>query len=161
MKKGLLVLVLAWILCGCTAKDYETMSDVYPPEETPQAFAMHIDLPQDASVQTVGSESGKVIFCDGYEITMETIAGESMDATIKSMTGFQMDQLTVMKTQKGALACYSTVWSAATESGDQICRGVILDDGNYHYCLCMSAPAENAAQLQEQWQAIIASFSLS
>jgi hypothetical protein len=46
------------------------------------------------------------------------------------------------------------------ESGQLVCRAAVLDDGNYHYCLTAVAPAANAGELSEQWNALFASLRL-
>ena len=47
------------------------------------------------------------------------------------------------------------------EQGQQVARGCILDDGNYHYVLTALAEAERAGEFEEVWQEIFSGYSLS
>ena len=53
-----------------------------------------------------------------------------------------------------------TVVTQTLAGGDLVCRGVILDDGAYHYVLSLQTDAEQAGKLADDWQTIVASFSL-
>ena len=71
------------------------------------------------------------------------------------------EELTVMETQQGDYKRYEFVWAAAGETGEQLGRAVILDDGNYHYCLSVLRPANPEVPSQVVWSQVFQSFSLS
>ena len=56
---------------------------------------------------------------------------------------------------------YEYVWSTPGEAEDQICRGIILDDGFYHYAVTVMADYSQAGELQETWQSVFESVVLS
>ena len=65
-----------------------------------------------------------------------------------------------METKVQGYTCYECVWTSAGEGGFQTARAKILDDGVWHYCLTVFAPAENVSSLQADWQSIFDSFGL-
>ena len=83
-----------------------------------------------------------------------------MAKTIREVTGFSADRLTLMETEKDGFSCHSCVWTAAGEGGDQIARTVILDDGNFHYAVTAMADSDAAGQLSDVWLHIFRSVSL-
>ena len=162
MKKTIVVLMMLMLcLSGCQAvPTFETLGNIEIPNLTPSARTVCLQLPEDAAVHTAAGEQGRIYFCDGYEIMVETVSAGNVDATLRSLTGFGRDDLTILQTKTGEITSYSCVWTSAGEAGDQISRTAILDDGNYHYCLTVTAPAQEAGSLQSVWQALFQSFSL-
>jgi hypothetical protein len=88
---------------------------------------------------------------------LETMASGDLDATIRSLTGYGSDRLTVIRTGYHDTDRYDFVWSAAGESGERLGRGAILDDGTYHYCLSVLRDPEESLIV---WQDVFSSFSL-
>lgn len=161
MKKLWIVLPVVLLLCGCDAKQtFETLTDsLLQPSVEPQS--VELALPQEAATQVMGSDTeGEIYLCDGYTLTVQTFSSGDLDGTLRELTGRDQDQLTVLKTQQVNAKCYETVWSAAGETGDQIGRLKVLDDGNYHYAVTVMADADLAGQLSDAWQTMFASFSL-
>ena len=50
-----------------------------------------------------------------YEILVETMASGDLDATLRSLTGYTADRLTVIRTQQNDADRYDFVWTAAGE----------------------------------------------
>lgn len=163
MKKCWLVLVMAVFLSGCGSEDtFETISDAYNTPVISQAQQLAITLPKEVAVPTMEStDGGKIYLCDGYTMTVQTLAGGDLDRTLREITGFGREQLTVMETQMDGVDRYACVWSAAGEGGDQVGRGVILDDGSFHYAVTVMAASSSAGDLTEVWQGILDSVKLS
>lgn len=158
MKKYvLLMFILA--LTGCTAKEtFETVEDWY---YTPavSAAAIRVEVPEDAAVATQ-SDGGSLYLCDGYSLCMQTLQSGDLSRTLQTVTGFPAEKLQLMETASDGITRYDFVWAAAGEGGDQLCRGAILDDGSFHYTLCVIAQADTAGQLEQSWQEIFSSFGL-
>ena len=66
-----------------------------------------------------------------------------------------------METAAGGVARHEFVWAAAGETGEQLGRGVILDDGNYHYCLSVLHKTAPEEKTQISWDRVFASFCLA
>ncbi len=161
MKRICAALAAVFLLCGCAATPtFENLEDVYAPQEVPQK-QIQCALPKDAASQAIQNQQGSLYLCEDYEITLQTMAGENLDQTLKSLTGFGADSLTVMETQAGDYTRYECVWTAAGEGGDAVGRTAVLSDGSYHYCLSVMAPQEKVADLRQVWQDLFDSFTLT
>lgn len=162
MKKFLLVLVVGLLLTGCGAREtMETVSDIYA---VPASVTMHkvqLSLPDDAVSQSMEAEDGSAMYmCDGYTVTVQTMAGGDLDRTLRGVSGFSGEKLTIMRTRVDDITRYESAWCAAGESEEQICRGLILDDGNYHYAVTIMADYSVAGEKADAWQHIIDSACL-
>lgn len=161
MKKLWIILACTLLLCGCSAEQtLETLSDTYfQPAKSPQEI--DLTLPQEAAAQAVQSDKEeKLYLCDGYVLTVQTFSAGDLNDTLLQLTGRGRDQLTLLQTQQGEAKCYETVWSAAGETGDQIGRALVLDDGSYHYAVTVMADAGLAGQLSDTWQTVFDSVNL-
>ena len=127
-----------------------------------QMQQLEVALPKEATAPTLQSEdAGALYLCDGYSLSIQTMAAGDLDATLCSLSGFSKDQLTVMATEKHGVRRYDCVWSAAGEGGDQVARSVILDDGNYHYAVTVMADFASAGDLADTWKGILDSVKFS
>ena len=117
-------------------------------------------LPEEAAAPTVESENGSLYICQGYEIGIQTLEAGDLDATIRSVSGYGAEDLTLIRTVVGDMDRYDFVWACAGETGDRVGRGAVLDDGNYHYVLTVISDVEDAVQFEEVWQKMFQSFSV-
>lgn len=166
MRKLLFLCGILVILCftGCQ-KDtavWETVSDqIYLSVDgkIPVQLTMDFSAPADA-VQAADALSSGAVYqqAEGkYEIMQETLQGAA-ESAIKRMTGFSKDELTVMETKEFNMARYDFVWTAASEQGQQVCRGVVFDDGTYCYTLTFQTAEENGGALQACMDEVFASI---
>ena len=162
MKRVIIIGLLLFLLSGCTAQEtFETVNDVFAPQPNQEPASVDFLLPEDAATPVFYGDGGKLYFCEGYEIMVETLESGDINRTVSTLTGYGVDSLTILQTGSTQLQRYECVWTAAGEGGDQVGRMVILDDGNYHYCISFTALATDAGSLQETWQEIASSFQLS
>lgn len=160
MKKLILVLGLAAILSGCAAQQtFETVQDVYA---APAALhQLRLTLPDEAALFVMEDGSGSCFYeCDGYTLTTQTLAGGELDQTLRLLTGYGADGLTVITTSRDGLRRYDGVWTAAGEGGDQVGRFTVLDDGTNHYAVTVMAEANAAGDLDDTWDALLGSACL-
>ena len=160
MKKLWMILVPV-LLLGCAAEPvFEKVEDVYG-DALPAVAQVQVLMPETASVMaTAGDGSGQIYFCDGYTLTVQTLAGGDMDRSIRSLTGYGRDGLTVMETLRDGIPCFTCAWTSAGEHGDQVGRLVLLDDGVWHYAVTVMADAGRAGELTEEWDQILSSVTL-
>lgn len=164
MKNGWMALPLAaLLLTGCGAQEtFETMADVQVQSVSASARQVLLSLPEEAAVCVFeDAQTGSLYLCDGYSISLQTLQGGDLDKTLRAVTGYSREQLTLMQTRQGDVKRYECVWSAAGEGEDQVGRAVILDDGSYHYVLTTMAGQTHAGELTETWQEIFSSFGLT
>lgn len=161
MKKLCVLLCILLMLAGCSQQTFETVTDLHQDGPLPQAKSICLDLPQEAAMPTMESgENGKLYLCDGYSIALQTLSGGDLDGTLRQLTGFSRDALTVMERKTGDISRYDCVWTAVGEGQEQTCRCVVLDDGSYHYAVTVMADSVDAGKLQQTWQSILGSAYL-
>lgn len=161
MKKWMLVLILPLLLWGCSAEEtFETVADeqVLSVMATPRQI--RVELPENTAAPVLNSEYEQVYLCEDHEILLETLPAGDLQETIRSICGYEKSDLTVMQTQWDAVSRYEFVWAAAGEKGDRLGRAVILDDGQYHYCMSVLRDAEGESS-KTDWNQVFSSFGLT
>lgn len=160
-KCWILAALLPVLLCGCGSKEtLETVADdlIQPVMAQPRQIA--VDLPEGAVAPVLESDSEQVYLCEDYELIIETMSSGDLDATVQSICGYAMEDLTVLQTQQGDAKRYDFVWASAGEKGERLGRAVILDDGSYHYCMSVLRDAEDTEKTQIVWRDVFHSFAL-
>lgn len=161
MKKCWILAMLAFLLCGCTAEEtFETVADELVQTVMAQPREIAVRLPDDAVAPVLESDKAQVYLADDYEIMIETLASGDLNATVQSISGYSRDSLTIIETQWDDVTRYDFVWASAGEKGDRLGRAVILDDGNYHYCMSALRDAVPEKLSQVVWSDVFNSFSL-
>lgn len=162
MKKLLPIVLLVLLLTGCAAQPtFETVDDL-PVNATPgPAKELQVELPKQATSPTMEGEDGVCLYeCEDYILTTQVLPGGDLDATLRQLTGFATADLAHMKTKQQGLDRYDCVWTAVGESGEQVCRAVVLDDGSYHYTVAVMADADKSGDLTEQWRTVLNSVQI-
>ena len=162
MLKYVFVFLLVLMLSGCGAQEtFETVSDLDAAPVYATDNHISFSLPDDAAVESMEAEDGsKIYLCNGYTLTVHKLASGDLDRTLREITGFGRDALTVMETVKNGFKCYRCVWSAAGEGEDQVGRATILDDGQSHHVIAVMADSAQAGDLIGAWEHIMASATL-
>lgn len=162
MKKCLLILSMLFLLSGCGAEEtMETVSDEIVTPVLAQMRQIFVELPEEAASPAVESGSDRLYLCETYEIAIQTVEAGDLSATIQSVSGYEMDDLTVMHTVEEGIDCYEFVWSTMSDSGESVGRAKVLDDGNYHYILSVLGDAEKARSNHPVWLYMFDTFTLS
>ena len=161
MKRMLVFALVMMLLSGCAAEEtLETIADdpVQPVMAQPREIA--VSLPGEAAIPTMEGDTGRMYLADDYEIYIQTLESGDLDATIRTVSGYSKDSLTVMNTEAEGIERYEFVWASAGEEGERIGRGVVLDDGNYHYVMTVLRDADTTENSQIVWGDVFASFRL-
>ena len=161
MKMYVLTVLLALFLGGCAqAEVAETVADVW---EEPVIAALpreiRLELPGEAVACAMESDTGRLYFGDGYEVMVQTLTSGDLDSTIRELTGFDREDITLIQTRAEVPQRWEFAWAAAGEAGERVGRGVVLDDGNYHYCLTVLQDADDD-DCQIIWSEVFSTFSL-
>lgn len=123
---------------------------------------IQLQLPKEATAPVLqNQDGGKLYLCDGYTLMIQTLSAGDLDRTLREVTGFPKDQLTVMETEEMDIRRYNCVWSAAAEEGEQVARAMILDDGCYHYAVTVMADFASAGELAQTWNSLLGSVTLT
>lgn len=162
MKKCLWILLVAFLLGGCAAEEtFETISDELVQSVMAQPREISVRLPDDALAPVLGSSGQQVYLSENYEIILETMDSGDLNATVRTVSGYDKEKLTILETQQQDVTRYEFVWVSAGEEGERLGRGVILDDGNYHYCLSVLRDAADTEKSQIVWSDVFSSFILN
>ena len=158
----MLGLIGAMLLCGCNTPVYETVGDVYITQPPAERLTVRLELPEEGAEAVMeGSGGARLYLCDGYEVTVQTLSVTTLNEALRTVTGFDEDQLTVMATREGEYDRYDCVWCTAGEQGDRVGRTAILYDGSHFYCVSVLADSADAHELSLDWQRIMDSITLS
>ena len=162
MKKCCLCLFLVLLLTGCgSVETFETVNDVWDRPAMAPVGELVLTLPESAASQAVQSgDGGKLYFCDDYVLTVQTLDGGDMDQTTKTLCGYESSALNILETSLGVNKRREWVWMSAGEGGDTIGRAAVIDDGHYHYCVTVMAGAQEAGELEAEWNALFSSLRL-
>ena len=162
MKKWMILLPMVLLLAGCGAEDtVETIADelLVPVMATPGHIT--VELPGETAMPVIENDNGRIYVCNDYEIVLQTLDGGDLEETLRVLSGLSREDLTVLETMADGVNRYEFVWAAAGETGDQTGRAVVLDDGNYHYCMSVLRSAASMEQSQIDWDQVFGSFGLS
>lgn len=162
MKRCWIIVMLALAFTGCGVQEtFETISDSYVIPAMAQARQIQAEIPADAAVLTMESEDGGTIYiCENYTVSILTLPSGDLDGTLRTVTGYGRDALTVMQTQSDSYARYDVVWSSAGEGGDQVGRAAIVDDGSYHYVLSAMTGADQTEAVSADWEQLFQGFGI-
>ena len=159
MKRCVIFCLAAVLLTGCRSEQtLETVADEWVAPVMASPRSVWAELPDDALAPVLEGDGQQVYFSEDYEIYLENRSSGDLEQTIRYLSGFDRDSLTVMKTRQGICDRYEFVWTCAGEEGQRLGRAVILDDGNYHYC--MSALWDAGADSNVSWEQVFGSFAL-
>lgn len=162
MKKWLVIAVLALGLSGCGSEEVmETVADEWMVPVMAQPMQIQVELPGEAAMPVSETESGRLYLCRDYEIALQTLSSGDLDATLRSVTGYGKEDLTILETLRSRMPCYEFTWTCAGETGDRIGQGILMDDGNYHYVMTALWDAEKTETMQLSWSEVFSSFDVA
>lgn len=160
MKKVCVFLLIMLLLTACGSQEtLETVADDMAVPVMAEPREITVNLPEDGEQTVVEGVSGNLYLGSDYSIAIETLDAGDLDRTMYDLTGFHKSSLTVITTESEDVKRYEFVWATAGETGEQMGHGIILDDGNYHYCMSVLRPAD-AEVSQIIWYDVYHSFSL-
>jgi len=155
------VLLCALLLAGCGRQEtFETVADEPVVSVMAQPRQTKVELPDDAVAPVLESGSEQVWMCDDYELIIQTLESGDLSETVQTISGYPKEELTIMETQNQNVTRYEFVWASAGEKGDCLGRAVVLDDGNYHYCMSVLRDAADTEKSQIVWNEVFRSFTL-
>ena len=159
MKLVLCCAILAGFLSGCSVgPDYETIADVW--EETRSAVnpgRLELPLPEGAEMEVMESSGDSFYSVGSWDLWTKVLSGGDMERTLETISSVNAENMTTVKRNMGAVSCTETVWSVASEEGQRDVRAGVLDDGGYHYCICLSAPEEDAEEAAQVFRELLSS----
>ena len=163
MKKLCVLVALMMVLTGCAGNQttFETVADELVQVISPRQRQILLEIPNEAAEAVFNGESGdKLYVCENYTLTIQTMQAGDLERTVRALSGYGQDAITVLHTDAGEFVRYDLVWTSAGEDGSQIGRAAVLDDGNYHYAVSCMAPEDVYYLAEPGWDRIFGSFWL-
>lgn len=160
--KKIAIALLALLLTGCAAQEtMETIADEIIQPVMLKPGEILVSLPGETAIPAMESDSGRMYLASDYEIYIQTLSSGDLSGTIRTVSGYEQEDLTVIHTEADGTDRYEFVWSCVGEKGDRLGRAVILDDGEYHYVMTVLRDAETTVSTQVCWNDVFSSFSLA
>ena len=159
MKQWVGILLSALLLCGCQSEEttMETIADEWMVPVMAQPREVSLRLPEDLAMPVLEQDSRQLYMGEGYELMLDVLNAGDLSNTVRTMCGYEKENMTLIQTRQEGMERYDFVWTAAGETGERLGRGVILDDGSYHYCL---SALRDQGDTPIVWQDVFSSFGL-
>lgn len=162
MRKLLVLALLALCLSGCgEAEVFETVGDTAVQSAMAVPKEIRLELPEDTVLPVMETDSGTLYMCQNFDVMVQTLESGDLAETVRQISGQEIADLTVITKARGDADCYEFVWTAAGDTGEQVSRCMIIDDGDYHYVLTAMTDAEKVYEYQEIWNGMFETFELS
>lgn len=165
MKKIAVLLLLVLGLTGCSRQAWETVDDEMPAAPAAlwmdETYTIQIGVPSDAEL-LVSKEGWHVFSTDNGAFELETrkFLASGLNDAVKTLSGFSLEQLTVLETRRFDLPEYQFVWVTQTEQGSRLCRADLVMDGADCYAVVCSTLEQAGDTYEEYTRQTIATFGL-
>lgn len=160
--KIVLAVLMIGLLTGCGVQEtYETIADEVVESVMATPKQILVDLPGDALAPVLETMGEQVYLSHDYEIIIETLDAGDLGATVEAISGYPMEALTILQTQRDGIDRHEFVWASAGEYGDRLGRAVILDDGDFHYCMSVLRDTGEQGTSQISWEDVFSSFRIA
>ena len=147
MKRIIVILLLLTGLWGCSAEPvYETIGNVWDNpqlQSTPASIELAVEGAQMAVMETDGNRKSYQV--GNWMLWTEVRDGGDVLATMRDLTG--LDDPQIISYPVGQYQCHETAWAVENEEGERVVRTAVISQGQYHYCLSIKAPQEEARQV--------------
>ncbi len=164
VKKLLVFVGMLGLLTGCGATPtWEYVQDRVMPEEVvcwqEEAYTISLGLPQDCAL--LKEELGRSVYGkDDLEVEKRMFLTSGKENAIKTVSGLDASQLTVMETTRFGMPEYQFAWYQEQEQGGRLCRAdLIIHDQECYAVICSSAVEAGDSHADEIRQ-VFSSFGL-
>ena len=160
-----IVLLCGLLLVGCgTGPQWETVSDTLDrPVVAAEPASVTYTVPDGAVLAASTADALQNYYVgpeDRYEVLQQCFTAESLNEAVKAVTGFDADRIAVVETRQGDCQRYDMSWTSAGET-TQVCRGTILHDGSYYYCLTFACAEDFSREYLSAGEDMLQSFALA
>ena len=152
--------LLACLLTACGGEaTFETVEDeLVLSRQEPRSI--QVVLPEETVLPVMTTDTGELYICKEFEVSIQTLPGGDLNATVQTLCGFGTDGVELVETVQDGLTRYDFVWSSAGEMGDLVGRSAVISDGVYHYCVTAMAPADRGNTYREIWNGMFETITV-
>ena len=153
------------LLCGCAAPVWETVEDTVPVTATSpwteNTYDIQIGIPVSAEL-LAEREDWKVyaVQDSGLEIETRTFLTSGAEQAIKTVSGYEAEQLSVLQMSRFGLPEYQFAWVSQTEEGSRLYRAALVLDGMECYAVICSRPETAGGSCEQEIRQVFSSFGL-
>ena len=92
MKKVCCIVLMILMLTGCAAGEtIETIADDMVFSQAAPG-EIQVSLPEETVLPVMETEAGKLYICRDFEVSVQTLAGGDLDATVRTLCGFGLGE---------------------------------------------------------------------
>lgn len=164
MRKVCLALVFL-MLSGCAAPVWETVEDKVPvlpvASWLENAYTVQCGVPSGVELleqredwQVYGTADGEL------EVETRTFLASSLNSAVKTLSGYQADELTILRTSRFGLPEYQFAWVSQTEQGSRLYRADLVLDDTACYAVVCSRPEAAGNRHDREIRQVFSSFGL-
>jgi len=164
MKQVCLVLLFL-VLSGCTAPVWETVEDEMPAVAVSSwledAYTVQFGIPETVNLQeeregwqVYGTEDGSL------EIETRIFLTSGLESAVRTVSGFEAEELTILQTSRFGLPEYQFAWVAQTEQGSRLYRADLVLDETDCYAVICSRPESAGNDHDTEIRQVFSSFGL-
>lgn len=170
--KGIIALLFSSLMLlvfstGCSKSaetGIELVADTLPQASAAPRYTMVLAMPTDVEEVFSPSDEARQLYAQpggALTITTEVLQAESLDILLSELTGLERSCLTMITTWQEGLPKHDLTWTAAGESGMNVYRSAILDDGTYYYIATAAVPEEQAAEYANEMRVCLSGAFLA
>lgn len=161
--KRMWLLALLVLLSGCSRPVWETVDDEQPlaaaaswPET---AYEIAIGLPEGMQ-KLEETEKSQLYGSEQLEVETSRFLTASLDSAVRTVSGYEAEELTILKTSRFGLPEYQFAWVCQTDQGSRLYRAdLILDDVNCYAIVC-SRPEAAGGTLDSEIRQVFSTIGL-
>lgn len=165
MKIVSVLLFLVLIFCGCSKSAWETLNDSDQPmvvsTKAKHTHKIDVNLPDELSL--FADTNGCSLYTDDsgdFEVETRTFLASSMEAALETLTGFQADELSVLKTEKDNVIYYRLSWITNGEKGECIHTAKLMLSGPECYAVVCTTNENSSYKYKDQIRQVMATCEL-
>lgn len=164
MKNFMIFLLAILSMTGCAAEPtFETIGNVWDnPQIQDSPASIEFTIADDAQMEMMEStQTSKCYQIGQWMLWTEILSGGDVAATMETLTGISADALNIMEHPLGQYQCHETAWAYSAEEGEYVIRTAVIPQGEYHYCISLKVPMEDAQQVGSFFSGILRSVYLN
>lgn len=164
--KLLILILLTVMLTGCsTSAPIETVLDDYHPHNShwkEDALSITYGIPEEIQANSHGKDGVSCVINDGEMIvTSDTLLASDLNTAVRLLSGKEVEELTIVKTQRFGLPEYRFAWcDSSTQDEVRLYTADLILDDIYGYAILCSTNEAAGNQYDLQIQNVFSTFGL-
>lgn len=160
------MMIMILVFSGCANKAETTMETVEDgfEESVAQPYTIVFGVPDGMTQETFGEASRCNVYQSengDYTITSEILEASTVEGAIEYISGFPMDQLSVVTLNRFPMDEYRFAWATCSEEEETVSRCSLIAGEDYYYVLTMTETAGLGGAYSDVADYVFSTFGLS